>query len=88
MTFVETCGSHMSMDLAMPVPTHTDFVPVTMTMDLVASSGTAQLGPTTATLPIGPGVTMAPPGVAFGFIDLVTNSTARIGFDDVLVVTQ
>jgi hypothetical protein len=88
LTLVENCTSQEAPDLVTPLPSHTLFVPVTFTMDLVTKSGSAQLGANSATVPIDPGgATMTFPGVIFGFVDPLGSSAARVGFDNLLVVT-
>jgi len=88
LALVENCTSQEAPDLVVPLPSHTLFVPVTFTMDLATRLGSAQLGGNSATVPIDPGgATMTFPGVIFGFVDPLGSSAARVGFDNLLVVT-
>ena len=87
LSLVANCGGTESRDLTLSLPSHTAFVPVTFVVNLAASSGKAQLGPSSAMVPIAPQAKALPPGVIFGFVDPVSKSGARVGFDDLLVVT-
>jgi hypothetical protein len=88
LALAENCTSQEAPDLVTVLPSHTQFVPVTFTMDLVTKLGSAQLGGNSATVHLDPGgATTTFPGVIFGFIDPLGSSAARVGFDNLLVVT-
>jgi hypothetical protein len=59
-----------------------------LTLDLVAKLATAQLGDTSATVHVDPVDGTTSPGVIFGFVDPLAGSSARVGFDNLVVVAE
>lgn len=89
LALAENCTSQQAADLAVPLPSHTQFGSFTFTLDLGAKMATAQLGEDMATVPVDPGTaTTTFPGVIFGFVDPLAGSTAGVGFDNLLVVAE
>jgi len=87
LAFVENCGSQDAPDLVIPLPSRAAFVSVTLEADLGLGTASAHLGVNSANVTLDPGSFTGLPGVAFGFIDPLVGTGARIGLDDILVVT-
>jgi hypothetical protein len=87
LALAQNCGSMQPDDLVMPLPSHTQFATVAFTVDLVAKTGTVQLGQNMALVHIIPGASTGIPSVILGFFDSLAGTTARVGFDNILVTS-